>query len=185
MPPAAQRSELKITVPHKPPADVLAAAANEPGTTGPQTAVDRKRADLHATEHDQMAQQRADDDAALPETLETPVAREDVESITVELPDKSVVVFGPPVGVSLTTRIAALSGSQNLNEAMDMIARVCMCVRSINGKKTQPIGNMVDVQKMSNRLGDDGLDLLAFAMKQHWPGVRLQDLRIVKKNLRG
>jgi hypothetical protein len=117
-----------------------------------------------------------------PEPPATP--REDVETIEVELPNGLHVVFGPPQDVSLTVRIATQFPETAGNQALDSIVRVAMSIRSINGDPPPAIGNMVDVQKLANRIGDRGLDVLAYCQAVYWPPLTLGNLPAVKKNLR-
>ena len=71
------------------------------------------------------------------------------------------------------------------SQALEMIARVCLCVRSIDGRKRADISSMVDVHKVANALGDNALDGLAVLLAKTWPGVKVSELLIIKKNQRG
>lgn len=139
-----------------------------------------KVAAMHTEQH---ARSSADNTEQAPDA-EDVVPREDIATVELALPDGRQVVFGPPDGVSLTTRIAMMRAGQPPSEPLDMITRCCLCVRSINGKPPPVLSNQVDVAKLANQLGDNALDILAFVLSQYWPAVKLSELQIVKKNLR-
>jgi hypothetical protein len=109
--------------------------------------------------------------------------REDLSTIDVELPDGRVVHFGPPEGIALQLRIAALLGDK-LTSYTAHIMRTLMCVRAIEGKVMTPIANGVDAQRVANLIGEDGVDLLGLALQTYWPPMTPADLKVVKKNLR-
>jgi hypothetical protein len=114
-----------------------------------------------------------------------PPPREDVESIEVKLLDGRMVEFGPPPGISLTMRIAMTIPDATSNPVIDRLARVCMCIRTIDGKQPRQIANIVDLTAVANMLGDVPIDELAFWYDKHWGQVRISDLQLLKKNLRG
>lgn len=185
---AASKPELKLSAPAGGRAmPDIAGTVEQSRAAKPQGAVplnvDQARVQaLHDQAHAQHAaeggdQEKPDDQAEVP-------PREDIDTIELTLPDGRMVVFGPPNGVSLTMRISMLLGERQ-TETMHSLARVCMCVRSLDGKPLPPIGNMVDLQKACNILGDAALDLLGFQLTLCWPPMLLGELPNVKKNLRG
>jgi hypothetical protein len=113
-----------------------------------------------------------------------PVVREPIDSIEVKLPNGLHVVFGPPPGISLSTRIARDFPQYDANGQMNTIVRTLMCVREIDGKKPKPIASDVEIQALSNVIGDLGLDLLTAALSEYWPPVTRRDLLQIKKNHR-
>jgi hypothetical protein len=153
-----------------------------------RAARDEKNAALMAS-----AQRMREANTAAAETAETPEPpppREDVESIEVELTDKRRVVLGPPVGVSLTMRIAMSIPEALNNPVVDKLARLCMSIRSVAEKDgaplaPKPISNMLDLRRMADTIGDVGMDELNFWYDRHWGNVRISDLQLLKKNLRG
>jgi len=135
-----------------------------------------KREAIHAATHAQHAE---------PEQKPAPhVARENVESLEIKLPDGRIVVFGPPNGVALQMRIANMLGN-DLTQFNAMLVKSMLSVRSIDGQPPGAVTNMVEVQRVANLLGEDGVDLLMLALNQYWPPVTTAELQIVKKNLRG
>lgn len=137
-----------------------------------------------ATSAAQM-RERASQAAAEPAApAEVPAAREDVESVEIELLDKRKVVLGPPPGISLTMRIAMTIPDATTNPVVDKLARLCMSVRLINGEKPRAITNIVDLTAVANTIGDVGIDELNFWYEKHWGTLRISDLQLLKKNLR-
>ena len=116
---------------------------------------------------------------------EPPAPREDVESIEVKLLDGRTVLFGPPKGVSLTMRIAMNFPEATTNPMIDRLARVLMSVQAVDGKTPRPIGNMIDLTKMANEIGDIGIDELFTWLQRFWGDLRINDTQVLKKNLRG
>jgi hypothetical protein len=141
-----------------------------------------KRDEMHRQQHANNANAVADEPD---ETPDPPEPREDLDSIEIQLPDGRMVEFGPPPGLSLTTKIAQMTAGRDQSQALEMIARVCLCVRSIDGRKRADISSMVDVHKVANALGDNALDGLAVLLAKTWPGVKVSELLIIKKNQRG
>jgi hypothetical protein len=125
------------------------------------------------------SQEPAQEAAAVPEP------REDVESIEIKLLDGRVVVLGPPKGVSMTMRIAMTIPEATTNPVIDRLARVLMSVRSVDEKQPRLIGNLVDLTRLANEIGDVGIDELHFWFEKHWGNLRISDLQLLKKNLRG
>lgn len=129
-----------------------------------------------------QAQAEQEHKATVIETLaEDPPAREDVESIEITLPDGRVVEFGPPPGVSLTMRVATFP---DLPQRAAPVLQVLLCVRSLNGEPVRALNSMVDMQRLSNQLGDSVIDLLARLYVDLWPPLTVSDLPTIKKNLR-
>lgn len=180
--PAAGKPELTLSVPsggtERP--DIQSAVATSRSAKRPTPdQVAAKRAALHAAslagaEH-QAAQEEAQQEPAAP--------REDIESLEIALPNGTLVHFGPPAGVALQMRIASILG-QTLNEYTAGMCKTVMSIRSIDGKTIPPVGNLVDVQRVANMVGEEGVDLLMMASATYWPAVTIADLQIVKKNLR-
>lgn len=171
------------------PADVADALRQSPRRAVPQPPagpINAKTQNLHAEQHQRNAAAADNDgESLLAELAEAVKPREDVESIELQLPDGRVVLFGPPPGVSLTARVAMLMAGQPASDELDMVTRVLLCIRSIDDKRMPPITNRVDVQKCANLVGDNGLDVLGYMLKEHWPAVKLGELPMIKKNLRG
>lgn len=134
----------------------------------------------------EMRERQAAEAAKPPEepTAPLPEPREDVESIEWKLLDGRVVVFGPPPGVSLTMRIAMSIPDATTNPVIDRLARVLMSIRSVDGEKPAPIGNIVEMTKLANRIGDSGIDELHWLFERHWGQLRVSDAQLLKKNLR-
>lgn len=146
---------------------------------------DEKNAALTKSANEMRERNAAEALGSSQETAAAPPPREDVESIEVELHDKRKVVLGPPSGVSLTMRIAMTIPDATTNPVVDKLARLLLSVRSVDGKVPIPIANIVDLTKMANVIGDVGVDELNFWYDRHWGNVRISDLQLLKKNLRG
>ncbi len=171
--PAAQ--DMKISVPPRGelPVDLQSAAGRAP-PPGMADEIRKARERLHAAASTMLEDEKPDAAPTAPHV--------DVESLEIQLPNGLLVEFGPPSGISLTMRVAMLF--PNASSSIDMIARVCLSVRTINGRRVKDISNEVTLTQMCNVLGDVGLDLLGQALVTHWAGMKLSDLQIVKKNLR-
>ena len=160
-------------------------AARPPGGEEPLVVADAKDKvrELHEAAH---AARSAESTIESP-TGDAPLEpRENIETIEIMLPapDGREIVFGPPDGISLTTRISMMYAGLPQSTALDVITRCCLSVRSIDGKPPFVIANRVDVAKMANLLGDNALDVLGFMLNKYWPPVMLTELQSVKKNLR-
>lgn len=124
---------------------------------------------------------------------EDPVAapeREDLESIEIPLRDGRIVEYGPPTNVSLSDRIARLYSGRAIAEGGPdpglteyRLTRLLMGVRAVDGRPVQ-VTNMIERTRLANLLGDQGIDLLNFFDRKHWPPLTEAELPIVKKNLR-
>jgi len=117
--------------------------------------------------------------------------REDIDSIEVPLADGRIVDYGPPVGISLSDRIARLYSTRSLAEGGAdpgiteyRLTRLLMGVRSINGKPVPTMTNLVERTRLANQLGDEAIDLLTFFDRQCWPPLQMSELPIIKKKLR-
>lgn len=115
---------------------------------------------------------------------EPPASREDVESIEVKMLDGRTVLFGPPKGVSLTMRIALNVPEAVANPVLDRLCRILMSVQEIDGKKPKPIGNLIDLTRMANEVGDVAIDELFTWLNRFWGDLKISDLQVLKKNLR-
>lgn len=150
--------------------------------TAMQKAAEETRDAVRQRREEMMAKARAEAQAiplAVEEEVdETP--REDLDSVTLTLPCGEVE-FGPPPGVSLTVRVATFPDAPSRG---NVLLRVLMCVRSIDGKPVRPLANMVDVQRLANIIGDQYLDVLAELYNQYWPPLSVRDLPTIKKNPR-
>ncbi|HEV3024371.1 MAG TPA: hypothetical protein VGX76_17970 [Pirellulales bacterium] len=109
--------------------------------------------------------------------------REPVDSIELTLPNGRAVVYGPPADVALTFRIIDICGD-DAGASKVAIVRSLLCIRQIDGKPVGPLANMIDVQKLANMVGDDGLDVLYLLHNTTWPPLTIRDLPAVKKNMR-
>lgn len=109
--------------------------------------------------------------------------REPVDSIELTLPNGRHVVYGPPADVALTFRIIDICGD-DAGAAKVAIVRSLLCVRQIDHKSAPPLASMIDVQKLANMVGDDGLDVLYLLHNTNWPPLTIRDLPAIKKNLR-
>ena len=162
---------MKVTVDRNPKANEAQDRADD---------IRAKRAKLHQKFEEREAVEKAE-----PVTLEAPEAPdENLESIEAELPDGSIVEFGPPSGISLSMKIIRILGERAANEVEANILRVLMCVRSIDGVKQSSITTQIDAEKLANKIGDDGLQILAALYRLNWKPVTTKDLKVVKKNLR-
>ena len=146
------------------PPEIAAAVAGQKPAAARQAAPRNRRpvpspertAALHQQQHDEHA---AEEQGTQSDAADVVKPREDIETIELKLPDGRDVVFGPPAGVSLTARVAILMAGQPPSDALDLIARCCISVRSIDGQRPPAITSRVDVQKVANLLGDNSLDV--------------------------
>lgn len=166
-------------LPRQPDAE-LTVRSRRPPNPGVAAARDEKNAAL-ALAADELRKRQAQ--PAIPDLDAPPPPREDVESVEVELLDGRKVYFGPPPGVSLTMRIAiTFPGAAS---ELDRLARICMSIRSVDGQPMRAITNIVELTAVANAIGDAGIDELNFWFDRHWGVLRISDLQLLKKNLRG
>ena len=109
--------------------------------------------------------------------------REMLDSVVLQTP-VGEIEFGPPSGVSLTMRIALMTGESNPNRVMNAMYRTLMCVRKIDGAAVTPITNDVEAQYLANKLTDPVLDYLFEVLRENWPAPDSKDLQVLRKNKR-
>lgn len=126
---------------------------------------------------------RSNDAVPEPEPPAPDASYEDIDSVVLRLPNGLEVEYGPRPGVSNRVKIAQLVGAQ-VNPLLIMLVTTLLNVRRVNDA-VPSIGNMVDVQALANRLGDDGLELLETAHIQFWRPIDRDNLPIVRKISRG
>jgi hypothetical protein len=166
--------------PHARPGNVRLHNNGRRPTDDERAAIQSRRAEIanrHRGEGGRFA--AADDKPAAPRP-----PREPIDTIELDLPNNGLhVKYGPPMGVSLNLRIADLLGDDT-NATKVIIVRTLLCVREVDGKPAPAIGTMVDVQKLANMIGDDGIDALYLLHNATWPPLTVLDLPAIKKNPR-
>lgn len=147
----------------------------------------RRRAIHTQAERDISGAQEPQEQA---EPVEAPL-REDIEAIEITLRDGRVVEYGPPIGVSLSDRIARLFSGRALQDGGPdpgvteyRLTRVLMGVRSIDAKSVTPVNDLVQRTMLANKLGDEALDLLFYYDRLYWPPLTQAELPAVRKFLR-
>ena len=143
-----------------------------------------RRAAIHRRARDEIAGNHAADAAQAAKPVVAPPERENIDSIEITLRNGMAIVYGPPSGISLMDRIARLYAGRDPSAAEYRLTRLLMGVRSINGQPEPPMANEIARTDLANRLGDEGIDILAHYDKQFWPPLMLSELPVVKKNLR-
>lgn len=119
-----------------------------------------------------------------------PVVDENLESVEVGIPPNpfqpkgATVLFGPPAGVSMTMRILQLLGTRQVNQNTIGVLKVLLSVRRIDDWQAPAITNLMDAQRMANKIGDTALDILSMTYVQCWPTIQIDQLPILKKNQR-
>jgi len=110
--------------------------------------------------------------------------RENVESVEVAVPNGMVVVYGPRPGSNLSWDIAEMLGDAVRNNLKVALAKVALCVRSIDGREIKKPGNEIEARKIANVLGEDGIDMLYLVHDEVWPPVRKENLPTIRKIFR-
>ena len=142
-----------------------------------------------AREATRAAREKLEQVQAAPPIKQTPAEQpphepiEDVESVEVQLPNGMVVEFGPPRDISLTMRVIKLLGD-DAGSMQGMIYQLLLSIRSINGTPVPPITNTIEGEKLANKIGDAGIDILLGVKNEYWKPIRVSQLPILKKNLR-
>lgn len=159
------------------PTAKLAPSGRRP--TAKETAdIQARRAAVH-----EKARQDAAADSDI--DLAPPAApREDVESVELQMPDGRKVLFGPPPGISLMLRVSQILGPAVQDLMLNGLTRTLLCIREVDGKSPAPLRTAMDVQKAALRWGDPGLNYLMTVYAKYWPAVSVDDLPVLKKNLR-
>lgn len=157
----------------------------------PDTPIDSTMADAReATRQarakltDAVAEQKAE--SATPEVSDKVPYEpdEDLESVEVKLPNGLLVEYGPPRNISLTMRVIKLLGESAESGVTAGIYRILLSIRTIDGVPAAPITSTIDAEKLANRIGDAGIDILTMVHHTHWKPLRLTALPVVKKNQR-
>lgn len=160
------------------PSEIPNVADPQAGTAGDDVLA--RRAALHALHDSQESSGKIDLTRA---TAEPAPVREPIDFVTIQTPSGEIE-FGPPPGVSLTMRIAMMTGEDTVNRLQSALLRTMMCVRKINGRIVTPITSMVEAQFLANQLGDPTLDFLFQTMNENWPPPARGELQVISKNKR-
>jgi hypothetical protein len=144
---------------------------------------------LKAREENQRLRELAEerqrfDVPAIDGPAEMPEPEEDLESVEVQLPNGLVVEFGPPSDVSLTMRIIRVLGDSASSPVASAVYRILFSIRTVNGTAVTPITNSIEAEKLANKIGDGGIDILSMVMNTYWKPLRMNQLPVLKKNQR-
>ncbi len=145
-------------------------------------AVRKRRKEIHDQARRDAAVAEQQQEAAQEAELAPP--REDIDSIEVTLRNGLTVEYGPPTGISLLDRIARFYGGRDPSVSEFRLTRVLMGIRKIDGKDVAPLTNEIERTKLANRIGDEGIDLLFYFDRLHWPPLRQSELPVAKKKFR-
>ena len=114
--------------------------------------------------------------------------RENIETIEFSLSDGRVIEYGPPLGVSLQDRILRMYSGRAIQDGGPdpgiseyRMTRVLMGVRTVAGKAAT-CNDLVQRTRLANLIGDEGLDLLHYFDRLHWPPMTEAELPVVRKN---
>jgi hypothetical protein len=118
------------------------------------------------------------------ELLAEAQAQEPLESIELQLPNGLEVEYGPPSGISITMKLIRMFGDSGWTTPRGTLYRVLMGVRRINGEAVNPINSIIDGEKLANRIGDEGMEILIRVQSQYWRPTPQVDMLVVKKNPR-
>jgi hypothetical protein len=147
-----------------------------------------RRKQIHDQAERDMAGARSSPEPSEP--IDAPV-REDVEAIEIPLRDGRIIEYGPPVGISITDRIARLYSSRppelggpDPGATESRLTRILLGVRSIDGRPVQAMTDLIQRTALANRLGDEAIDLLFYFDRLHWPPLTQAELPLIKKKLR-
>jgi hypothetical protein len=107
---------------------------------------------------------------------------EPVESLELVMPDGTLILYGPPKGISLSMRLIRMFGDANWTSATGTYFRVLMCVQAINGDPVRPISSRIEGEKLANKIGDVAMEYLIQIHAKYWAANNEVDLLVVKKN---
>lgn len=120
----------------------------------------------------------------------------ETESIELRLPNGAVVTVGPPTVATafLAARIGAeLAGKGEMEDTRTQFLALATIgtwvdalfyVKAVNGSPIKRIVNGDQAQVLANNLGDGGMRLIIAAIGKYWPAPSLENLPVIKKNLR-
>ena len=110
------------------------------------------------------------------------------ETVELTLPGGLVVQMGPPRGggmLKAVTILGELSARSSGNAAPSGIAlgwiKALLYVRALDGTPVQPVGSLIDLQRIADKLGDRGEEAVMTAYVEYWPPFTPDQLSIVKK----
>lgn len=143
-------------------------------------AIRQQRAAIHRRAAEEISGSSIND----PEPTEPLPEREDIDTIEIPLRNGLTVVYGPPRGVSLADRIARMYAGRDTSRSEFRLTRLLMGVQSIDGQPVRPLVNEIDRTALANRIGDEGIDLIAHFDQMYWPPLTVGELPTIKKNIR-
>lgn len=181
---AAAVSTMQITVDRK---------VAEPGVAGDIAKVDAGKVaraeQLRAAADTNVQRLRSGSEPAEASEVEaappTPPVVEQLASIELKLPNGKIVLLGTRPGISAWLRMAQIQDStKEKNQIILMMIQTVLKVLQIDGVAVEMPKDFKGCIELAERLGDEGLDLCLVADQKYWPGVSMNDLPVLKKNLR-
>lgn len=145
-----------------------------------------QRRAIKASHEETLRRNQAEKNRPAPADEPLPKPPEDVQSIQIELPDgRTVDLERPPAG-TLNLRIALIAGNgpETMSGMFLSIARAMAHITHIDGEPAPVLDSKVELIKLQNLLGEDGVDAVTIAVNETWPPMQRSQLKIVKKTLR-
>lgn len=110
------------------------------------------------------------------------ISTERPKTVEVNLEDGRTVLIGRP-SAATQLLVAQMLGSQlSLNQLLLSYAKAMMHVKEIDGEQVHRPTDMVTLQSLMNKLGEQGCDVVLAAVGFYFPPYTEADLLMAKKN---
>jgi hypothetical protein len=109
--------------------------------------------------------------------------RADYDTIDLELPNGTVVTYGPVRGIGTALIVAQIVGTRAAAMLAPQTVEILLNIRAVDGVPIK-IENWVQAQALLNKLENPGLEHIMVAHNRYWPPVRLDDLKVLQTRLR-
>ncbi len=109
------------------------------------------------------------------------------EMVELELPGGTTVVMGPPRGASMLRavtimgEVSARSGGTGGSAVALGWIKSLLYVRSIDGVAVTNASTLIELQRIADRLGDRGEEIVMTAYAEYWPPFTPSQLDSIKK----
>ena len=135
----------------------------------PPTAPDDRGAQIAEAVREQMARRLGEQGAGHSDT------------VRFQIPDGPVVEMGPPSGGTMRRAIKLMEDMESNSVLMLGHIKAMLYVRTVNGEAVGALSNKVDLQRLGDKLGDRGEELVMVAYGTYWPSFTEESLPVIKK----
>jgi hypothetical protein len=110
-----------------------------------------------------------------------PTSQGDDTSVTVQVPGGPLVEMGPPSGGTMRRAIKLMEDMESNSVLMLGHIKAMLYVRSVDGVAVGALNNKTDLQRLGDKLGDRGEEIVMVAYGTYWPSFTEDSLPVVKK----